>query len=83
MRKDNIRKTKTDKVDTFIIAKTLIVQDSCRFVSFYDLDLTTKIMNNNDAIADIPLNIAKNPLYNHIHTLLKEYTRLLSNLKLC
>ena len=39
MRKDNIRKTKTDKVDTFIIAKTLMMQDSYRFVSFYDIDL--------------------------------------------
>ena len=39
MRKDNIRKTKTDKVDTFIIAKTLMLQTSYRFVSFYDLDL--------------------------------------------
>ena len=39
MRKDNIRKTKTDKVDTFIIAKTLMMQGSYRFVSFYDLDL--------------------------------------------
>lgn len=39
MRKDNIRKTKTDKVDTFIIAKTLMMQDSYRFVSSYDLDL--------------------------------------------
>ena len=39
MRKENIRKTKTDKVDTFIIAKTLMMQDSYRFVSFYDLDL--------------------------------------------
>lgn len=39
MRKNNIRKTKTDKVDTFIIAKTLMLQDSFRFVSFYDLDL--------------------------------------------
>ena len=39
MRKDNIRKTKTDKVDTFLIAKTLMVQDSYRFISFYDLDL--------------------------------------------
>lgn len=39
MRKDNIRKTKTDKVDTLIIAKTLMMQDSYRFVSFYDLDL--------------------------------------------
>ncbi len=39
MRKDNIRKTKTDKVDTFIIAKTLMMQDSYRFVSIYDLDL--------------------------------------------
>ena len=39
MRKNNIRKTKTDKVDTFIIAKTLMLQDSYRFISFYDLDL--------------------------------------------
>ena len=39
MRKNNIRKTKTDKVDTYIIAKTLMMQDSYRFVSFYDLDL--------------------------------------------
>jgi transposase len=39
MRKNNIRKTKTDKVDTFIIAKTLMMQDSYRFVTFYDLDL--------------------------------------------
>ena len=39
MRKNNIRKTKTDKVDTYIIAKTLMIQDSYRFVSFYDLDL--------------------------------------------
>lgn len=39
MRKNNIRKTKTDKIDTFIIAKTLMMQDSYRFVSFYDLDL--------------------------------------------
>ena len=39
MRKDSIRKTKTDKVDTFIIAKTLMVQDSYSFVSFFDLDL--------------------------------------------
>ena len=39
MRKNNIRKTKTDKVDTYIICKTLMMQDSLRFVSFYDLDL--------------------------------------------
>ncbi len=39
MRKNNIRKTKTDKVDTYVIAKTLMMQDSLRFVSFYDLDL--------------------------------------------
>ncbi len=39
MRKDNIRKTKTDKVNTFIIAKTLMMQDSYRFISFYDFDL--------------------------------------------
>ena len=39
MRKNNIRKTKTDKVDTYIICKTLMMQDSFRFVTFYDLDL--------------------------------------------
>ena len=39
MRRNNIRKTKTDKVDTYIIAKTLMMQDSYRFVTFYDLDL--------------------------------------------
>ena len=39
MRKNNIRKTKTDKVDTFIICKTLMMQDSFRFVSYYDLDV--------------------------------------------
>ena len=39
MRKNNIRKTKTDKVDTYIIAKTLMMQDSFRFISYYDLDL--------------------------------------------
>ncbi len=39
LRKNNIRKTKTDKVDTCIIAKTLMMQDSFRFISFYDLDI--------------------------------------------
>ena len=39
MRKNNVRKTKTDKVDTCIICKTLMMQDSLRFVSYYDLDL--------------------------------------------
>lgn len=39
MRKNNIRKTKTDTVDTYIIAKTLMMQDSYRFTTFYDLDL--------------------------------------------
>ena len=37
--KNNIRKTKTDKVDTFIIAKALMLMDSYRFISFSDLDL--------------------------------------------
>ena len=41
MRKNNVRKTKTDKVDTYIICKTLMMQDSLRFVSYYDLDLMT------------------------------------------
>lgn len=39
MRKNNVRKTKTDKVDTYIICKTLMLQDSLRFVTFYDLNL--------------------------------------------
>lgn len=34
----NIRKAKTDKVDTYIITKSLMMQDSFRFVSLYDLD---------------------------------------------
>jgi len=38
MRKNNIRKTKTDKVDTFIICKTLIMQPH-RFVTLYDIGL--------------------------------------------
>ena len=38
-RKDRIRKTKTDKVDTIVIAETLMMQRSYRFVTFYDLDL--------------------------------------------
>ena len=37
MRKNNIRKTKTDKVDTLIIAKTLITQPH----RFYTQELTT------------------------------------------
>lgn len=39
MRKNNVRKTKTDKVDTYVIAKTLMMQDDIRFVSFFDLDM--------------------------------------------
>lgn len=39
MRKNNIRKTKTDKIDTYIIAQTLMMQKSYRFVAFEDLDL--------------------------------------------
>lgn len=39
MRKNNIRKTKTDKVDTRVIAKTLMMQDSYRLVTFADLDI--------------------------------------------
>ncbi len=38
-RKDRIRRTKTDKVDTVVIAETLMMQKSYRFVTFYDLDL--------------------------------------------
>ncbi|MDY3908176.1 MAG: transposase [Eubacterium sp.] len=36
---NNIRKTKTAKVDTYMIAKTLMMQDDLRFVSFFDLDM--------------------------------------------
>ena len=32
-------KTTASSVDTFIITKTLMIQDSYRFVSFYDLDM--------------------------------------------
>ena len=39
LRKNNIHKTKTDKVDTYVIAKTLMMQDDLSFVSFYDLDM--------------------------------------------
>jgi len=39
IRKNNVRKTKTDKVDTYIIAKTLMMQDSYRFMTAYDLDI--------------------------------------------
>lgn len=38
MRKNNIRKTKTDKVDTLIICKTLMMQP-LRFVTLYDIGL--------------------------------------------
>ena len=38
-RKDRIRKTKTDKVDAIVIAETIMMQKSYRFVTFYDLDL--------------------------------------------
>ena len=38
MRKNNVRKAKTDKVDTFVIAKTLMMQDSLRFLTLEDLD---------------------------------------------
>ena len=39
MRKNNIRKTKTDKVDTYIICKTLMMQTKLRYYTFSDLDL--------------------------------------------
>ena len=39
LRKNNIRKTKTDKVDTYIIAKTLMLQQSHRFVTVDDINL--------------------------------------------
>ena len=38
MRKNSARKTKTDKVDTFVIANLLMMQDSLRFMTLGDLD---------------------------------------------
>ena len=39
MRKNNnVRKTKTDKVDTIVIAKIFMMQDSSRFTTLKDLD---------------------------------------------
>ena len=46
MWKNNFCKTKTDKVDTYIICKTLMMQDPLRFVSFYDLDLMDLVPTN-------------------------------------
>ena len=39
MRKNNVCKTKTDKVDTYVFTKTLMMQDNLRFVSFFYLDM--------------------------------------------
>lgn len=40
LRKNNIRKTKTDKVDTFVIAKALMMQEHLRFFTYSDIALT-------------------------------------------
>lgn len=37
--KNNIRKTKTDKVDTFVIDKALITQEHLRFITYSDIEL--------------------------------------------
>lgn len=39
LRKNRIRKTKTDKVDTLVIAKTVTLMESPRFVTPYDIAL--------------------------------------------
>lgn len=39
LRKNNIRKTKTDKVDTLVIAKVVALMDHPRFVTLYDIAL--------------------------------------------
>lgn len=39
LRKNNIRKTKTDKVDTLVIAKAVALMDHPRFVTMYDIAL--------------------------------------------
>ena len=38
MRKNNVRKKKTDKVDTFVITKVLMAQNSLRFTTLESLD---------------------------------------------
>lgn len=38
MHKNNVHKTKTDKVDIFVIANPLMMQDSLRFITLEDLD---------------------------------------------
>ena len=39
LRKNNIRKTKTDKVDTLVIAKAVALMENPRFVTLYDIAL--------------------------------------------
>ncbi len=39
MPQNNIRKTKTAKVDTYVIAKTFMMQDDLRLFSFYNLNI--------------------------------------------
>ena len=39
LRKNNIRKTKTDKIDTLVIAKAVALMDRPRFVTLYDIAL--------------------------------------------
>ena len=38
MRKNNVHKANTDKVNTFVMAKALLMQDSLRFLILKDLD---------------------------------------------
>ena len=38
MRKNNVRKTKTDKVEMFVIAKTIMMQNSLQFMTLDNLD---------------------------------------------
>ena len=39
LRKNRIRKTKTDKVDTLVIAKAVALMENPRFVTLYDIAL--------------------------------------------
>lgn len=39
MCKNNIRKAKSNKIDTYVIAKTFMMQNGLRFVSSYNLDM--------------------------------------------
>lgn len=54
MRKNNVRKTKTDKVDTFVIAKTLMMQDSDSQLFETELEMANLVTCLHSVIMTIP-----------------------------